>query len=486
VTPTPASHRIAPGAFIVGACGIVVQVVLIRELLVTFQGNELVIGVILANWLLTEAAGAVAGERLARGKAPLAYYNWLLVFSAFAFPLVIIAGRGAALLLGVPQGAAWGFSELFLLSFFLLAPLGVPHGALFSLSCQLYPQKDGTARIYVLETAGTVFGALVLTFLLLWQVNTMAIAVYTTIFLLALAWLVAFPAKRLLTRYATPIFLLAMIISGAWLGAALDKSSLMLRFAEEVVFNQNSLHGNLTVTRAAEQVTFFYDGRFMASAPMPDLVLAEETAHFPLLAHHNPQKVLLLSGGLGGIIPEILKHPVQQLDYVEVDPLIWQAGKQFIPNWKTLLRDKRVRPLTGDARLLLQHGLGRYDVVLLGPLDPASLELNRLFSREFFELVRNNLNPGGIFAFSVPGSLVYLGPELLELNRVMYHTAKSVFARVHLIPGDRNLFLALTDEATGITAMDAVRRLTERRFDNKVVNCRLSKISLRGTTPDLG
>ncbi len=463
----PAFQYIAPGAVVIGAVGIAAQVVLIRELLVVFQGNELVIGILLANWLITEAIGALMGARIARSKAPLIWYFWLLILSAIAIPLVIYAGRAAGIVIGIPQGAAWGFAEMLLVSLVLFAPISLPHGALFSLSCRLYPERNsesGATHIYVLETLGTLLGALFFTLLLLLQVNVMIIALYLALTLLALALFTAPLALRPPVQYAAATVLLVGLIAGLWLGPALDRSSLQLRFEETVVFSQNSLHGNLVVTRAAEQTTFFYDGRFLASAPLPDVVLAEEKAHFPLLAHQNPENVLLLSGGLGGIVGEILKHPVKNLDYVELDPLIWQAGKKFVPGWEDLLQKEPVRTLTGDGRLLLQRDLGDYDVIILGPLDPTTLHLNRLFSRQFFELVRDNLRPGGIFAFSVPGSLVYPGPELLELSRVLNHTAKEVFTQVFLIPGDRNLFLAFNGEAAGITAQIASTRLAERQI----------------------
>jgi spermidine synthase len=464
---------IAPGAVVIGAVGIAAQVILIRELLVVFQGNELVIGILLANWLLTEALGALLGERMARGKASLGYYFWLLILSAVAIPLVIYAGRGAGIIIGVPQGAAWGFAELLLVSLVLFLPISLPHGALFSLSCRLYPRESsetGVTRIYVLETVGTLLGALLLTLFLLLQVNIMIIAMYLALILLALALLTAPIAMRLPVQCAAAAVLLVGLIAGGWLGTALDKSSLQLRFREEVVFSQSSLHGNLVVTRTAEQTTFFYDGRFLASAPVPDVVLAEEIAHFPLLAHQRPENVLLLSGGLGGIVGEILKHPVKNLDYVELDPLIWQAGKLFIPSWEKLLQEESLRSLTGDGRLLLQRDLGDYDVIILGPQDPTTLYLNRFFSRQFFELVKENLRPGGIFAFSVPGSLVYPGPELLELNRVLNHTVKEVFGQVVLIPGDRNLFLAFNGERAGVTAQAAATRLTERQIQTLAVS----------------
>jgi len=463
-----ALRHIAPGMVVIGAAGIAAQILLMRELLVVFQGNELVIGVLLANWLITEALGALAGDRLARGKAPIVYYRWMIVFSAIAIPLVVYASRGAGVIIGIPQGAAWGFAQLFAASLVLLAPISFPHGSLFSLSCRLYSREnseDGPIHIYVLETAGTLLGALLLTLLLLLKINAMIIALYLALILLALALIAAFATFRRPVRFAAKTLLVIGLLSGVWLGLTLDRSSLQLRFRDDVVFSQNSVHGNLVVTKAAEQTTFFYDGRFLASAPVPDVMLAEEVVHFPMLAHHRPENVLLVSGGLGGIVGEILKHPIKKLDYVELDPLIWLAGKQFIPDWRDLLQKKPVHTLTGDGRLLLQRDLGDYDIIILGPIDPTTLHLNRLFSRQFFELARDNLRPGGIFAFSVPGSMVYLGPELLELNRVLYHTAKDVFAQILLIPGNRNLFLAVNGESAGFTAQIAYNRMMERQIN---------------------
>lgn len=86
-------------------------------------------------------------------------------------------------------------------------------------------------------------------------------------------------------------------------------------WGEEVLSSKNSIYGNVTVLKRKEQLTFYYDGLPLLTLPHPNISFLEDLVHFPLLFHPHPQKVLLISGGMGGTIGEILKHPGIGIDY---------------------------------------------------------------------------------------------------------------------------------------------------------------------------
>jgi spermidine synthase len=99
-------------------------------------------------------------------------------------------------------------------------------------------------------------------------------------------------------------------------------------------------------------------------------------------------------------------------------------------------------------------------------MEPSNLQSNRFFTKEFFFLVKTRLNEGGIFVLGLPGSLTYLNEELRNLNSCIYHTLKSVFSYIRVIPGDStNLFLSsdsreiLTIDTTQILARSNQRNI---------------------------
>jgi len=93
----------------------------------------------------------------------------------------------------------------------------------------------------------------------------------------------------------------------------------------DLAFYDNSVYGNVAAVRQREQVTFFANGVPILTAPVPDITLIEEMVHLPMLFVPEPRRALVLSGGLGGVIQELLKYPLERVDYAELDPLLFEA-----------------------------------------------------------------------------------------------------------------------------------------------------------------
>ena len=142
---------------------------------------------------------------------------------------------------------------------------------------------------------------------------------------------------------------------------------------------------------------------------MPDIALVEELVHLPMLFHPHPRRILVVSGGVGGVLNEILKHPVERVDYAELDPLLIEAVQKF-PTPLTVgeLSDPRVNIEHVDGRLLVRRlaaeGNERYDLVIVNLPYPVTLQLNRFYTVEFFRLVREILTQEGVVALPSPGT----------------------------------------------------------------------------------
>jgi spermidine synthase len=131
----------------------------------------------------------------------------------------------------------------------------------------------------------------------------------------------------------------------------------------------------------------------------------ETLVHPPLLFAEQMRKkdlkILLLGAGDGLAVREIIKHPsVSSITVVDLDPAIIDLAKTN-PYLHALNRDSlnepRVRIVIGDANGFLQKREHLYDVIIADLPDPNNTDLSRLYSREFFRLVRMNLISGGVF-----------------------------------------------------------------------------------------
>ncbi len=167
---------------LMGFTGTLAQVILIRELLVTFYGNELYIGIILANWLILEAAGSfLLGRILKRlGRSVEAYVALQYVIAVF-LPLAVYGARVMKSLLGVPAGEMVGLWPVFYSSLVLLAPVSLAGGAQFATGCRIYSDMTkepapSIARVYICEAIGAMVGGLLLTFLIIPYFHSVAVA----------------------------------------------------------------------------------------------------------------------------------------------------------------------------------------------------------------------------------------------------------------------------------------------------------------------
>jgi spermidine synthase len=464
-----------------GLSGIVAQIVLLRELLVTFLGNELIIGIILANWMILEAAGSFAvGKAVERAKRKLELYVLFQLCFSMALPFSIYQTRVIKNILLATPGEAAGFAPILFSSFLILLPVALPHGALFTLGCRNYSlliREDASSigRVYVYETLGSIAGGLLITFLVIQNFHSFQIALGASLLNTLISIFLLWPKRRSGGGpVRNPIFLYSIFLTVAVMGFLFSPLSSLVHVSSirrqwrnlNVLHNENSIYGNITVTERDEQFTFFTDGIPSITTPVPDIAQVEDFVHFSMLFHENPESVLVLSGGAGGMIHEILKHPVRRLEYVELDPLLLKLIETYeTPLTQSELSDRRVKIHYTDSRFFVKRTTARYDVIFIGLSAPQELQTNRLFSREFFSLAKERMNRDGIIALTLPGSLTYIGPELRDLNGCILDTLESAYRHVRVIPGDVNLYFASDSEKlVALTSEEIIQRLDARQI----------------------
>jgi len=466
---------------IMGASGIIAQIVLLRELLVSFLGNELTLGIILANWLILEAIGSYSiGKSVEKTKRKIEIYVLFQLIFSVAFPFAIYLARIFKSILIATPGEGIGFVPIFYSSFLILLPVSLTHGALFTFGCKLYSefyQEDASSigKVYVFETIGSIIGGLLVTFLLIQYLHSFeiafAIALLNTLISIFLLWPKGAKPLVRLQNGLWSLSILLTLVSAFLLFSPASKqihlSSVQHQWRQlEVIHNENSIYGNITITKRGEQFTFFTDGIPSITVPVPDVASIEDFVHFPMLFHEKPESVLILSGGAGGMIHEILKYPVNRVDYVELDPLLLKLVQEFsTPLTQSELSDKRVRIHYTDGRFFVKRSQDRFDIIYIGISAPQELQTNRLFSAQFFATAKERMNPNGMIVLTLPGSLTYISPELRDLNGCILDTLKSVYRHVKIIPGDINLYLASdSSRLEKLTAPELTKRLEERRI----------------------
>ena len=463
---------------VIGFTSMIGQVVLMRELVATFYGNELVFGLILAAWLLWVAAGSAGLGRLAEGRklGPGAFATGLALAALF-LPAQIALTRAIRVLLDITPGALVSFGSMAWSIFLILAPLCLLLGWQFTLGSRLLAGRGGTVgRAYVYEGWGAAIGGVLFSFLLVRFLNPFQIALGLGAVNLAMGgWLLRrqfrsddfsrpgiHATKVATTSRVLPGLAALLLALLAWpLGRTLHWTTLAWQW-EDALLVRDTIYGRLTVVGRNGQRVFFQNGLLMFETQS---TFPEEVAHFPLLEHPSPRSVLLIGGGAGGDLREILKHPVSEVHYVELDPAVIEAARRYLPpEDRAVLDDPRVTLAHTDGRLYVKNIGRRFDVVIVDLPEPSTGQLNRFYTQEFFAEVKAILNESGVFSFGLPSAENYLNPELRHLGGNVYQTLGSVFSQIIVLPGDHNRFIAsdapLTTDHTLLASRLAERGLT--------------------------
>jgi spermidine synthase len=467
----------------VGFYSAVGQVLLVREFLVTFFGNELCLGVLFGNWLLGIFLGAALGSRVAdRLRDAKRTFGALLLFLSPLLPLQIYSIRTIRHALEIPPGQYISFAQLLLSSPLLIAPFCFFVGLTFPIACRCFASSGGKADfqigwVYVLETLGHIAGGLIATFVLIIYFNPFQIMAILNMAAAAAAFSLFMGHDRLHTRAigsAAALFLgCSMLVSlGTGFARRLDGRTIEARWKSisprtDLVVSVDSKYQNIAVGKLGEQYNVFGNGQYQTS--FPDPYSSAATAHFVLAQHPAPRRVLLIGGGVEGLIGEMLKHPLERLDYVELDPLMISTIMAYLDG-KSLraLDDPRLRVHHVDGRYYVKKTAERYDLVLLDLPDPSTAMLNRFYTVDFFSEVKNTLRPGGVLALGSSSAEDYLGEEIGNYAGSIYQSLKQAFPIVLVTPGTHSYYFATLQ--SGVVSADPEvlgDRFAKRKIDTR-------------------
>jgi len=456
-----------------GAGTMVSQVLILRELLVLAQGQELKLALGLWCWLFWAGAGSLLGGRLlARSSPSLTYLGGLLFLLGLLLPATILMTRALPSLAPLPWGQSLPPGTTLLIFLLLLAPFGLASGYFFPCACQALTASSpggNIGRVYYLETGGAALGVCLLQLFLVGRYANLGLSVGTGLFLALSAWGLARPQAPGARRGAA----LGLLLLGAAFFFLQPLEGLSRRWqwpGRQVAANVDSPYALLTATREAEQYSFFANNLWYFTHPDP--LTAEYQVQLGLLQHPQPRRVLLLGGGVAGLVPEILKtSTITRLDYVELDPQLVRLVQGLLPAAASgLAQDPRVHIIYQDARRYLETATSQYDVILMALPGPQNAQLNRYYTREFFQVVLRRLESQGVFSFSLTGAGTSLHPLRAAYLALASHTLGQVFPEVLVFPGERVHFFGTPTPGTLVADPERLLgRLQERHLNLRYV-----------------
>ena len=461
-----------------GFSAVMGQIVLMRELIVVFNGNEVSLGIMLATWLFWTAAGSSLSSRFAgeqkNARPVVAALECLLGVSLL--PTISALRASRAFFQTVP-GELIGPVPMLLTCLGCLAVFCMVAGALFVFATLLYEQeyavsaRAATSSAYRLEAAGSALGGILASIVLLRFLGSFQIVSIVAILNLGMAAVLLFARNRKQLWALCSATALVAVFLLVYVAPAADRSTqARLWKGFRLAGSRDSIFGNLAVVETGNLRSIYENGIILASAP--DEASAEEAVHYALLEHPAPRRVLLIGGGVNGSLAQALKHPtVERIDYVELDPALIGLARQFFPMESApVFLDSRVHMHYADGRAYLRSVKEPFDVIILNVPDPQTAQLNRFYTAEFFRSARDHLSPGGLLALQLRSSEDYISPDLAEFLRCIRLTLQDAFPSVVAIPGETiHFFAALQPSVLTDNPQALLARLRERNLRTQYV-----------------
>ncbi len=455
-TETPAADRPAArssGAWVVyvviglsGLTALGAQVVWTRVLALLMGATVYTFSIILAVILIGLGVGSGIGSRLARTRAKprlaLAVCQLLLVAGVAWAAAVINASLPYWPIDQALTRSPWFNFQLDLLrALWAIFPAACLWGASFplALAAAAAPGDDPgrlTGAVYAANTVGAIVGALVFSIVLIPAIGTFqSQRLLIGICLLAgLLMLVALmPDRRSVAAEGEPPLsarggmaggLAAMTAAAALIWIVPAPAPGVLAFGREllklnplppVLFVGEGINSTVAVAEIDEGIrSFLVSGRAEASNSPHDMRVQRMLGHMSALLHRKPRSVLIVGFGAGVTAGAFTQYPdIERIVICELEPLIPKVvSTHFSKENYAVLNDPRVQVIYDDARHYLLTTREKFDIITSDPIHPWVKGAATLSTRDYFELVKRRLNPGGVVTQWVP--LYESAPEVVK------------------------------------------------------------------------
>jgi len=220
-------------------------------------------------------------------------------------------------------------------------------------------------------------------------------------------------------------------------------------------------------------VSLYLDGTTQISSA-DEFIYHESFVHPVMLSHPNPREVLIIGGGDGGVLREVLKHScVERVDMVEIDAEVIESVRKFFgPSFSKVFEDPKARIVIDDGASFLRSSTKKYDVIFADVTDeigPAAT----FYKMEIFRAMKERLKEEGIVCLQSLGIVEHVGAQS-RLKRALKDLFKNVGVYVVYVPSFTGLWsFTYASDSCNPAAMseeELRKRISKRGLDLKFYN----------------
>lgn len=450
-------------AFGSGAAVMAMELIISRILTPVFGSSTYTWGSLIGLVLTGLSLGYFLGGRIA-DKDPKFKKICAIIFSAglyIVFIPFIAPGVLGFTLTALPQNQFSSLFATFILVFFPTTLLGFVSPYVIKLGTEaLHKVGNISGTLYSISTAGSIFGTFLTIFVLIptMDVRTVLFGVGVVLMIISLLGL----------KTAPKIITVAVIII-----LFTPSSSLVTGFMPHIgtlVIEKETPYSHLDVVDSDNTRTMYLNGlrHSQMDKDNPNDLLLTYSKYFHLGQLFNPQleKILFVGGGgFSGPKNFLETYPDSLIDVVEIDPDVIEAAKTYF-----FLKDNpRLKIFNEDARTFLMDSDKKYDLIILDAYAADYVPFH-LLTQEYFQILNNHLEPGGVVVSNLIGSLE---GDTSDLPRSVYKTMKNSFPTVYVfttnevrIGNIQNLIFVATQDKVQFDRID----LESLSYQNKANN----------------
>jgi len=422
-----------------GLSGLGAEVVWTRLLSLMLGASVYTFSIILAVFLIGLGFGSSAGSFLARGKHPRSMLGWsqLLLAIGIAWAAVMMSKSLPYWPINPSLSRSpWITFQMDLIrSLVAVFPAAFLWGASFPLAIAAVvgPGQDAgqlVGRVYAANTVGAILGSLIFSVIVIPTIGTqagerllIAVAIASAIVVFASVWDADRTATAAATRKdrvdvmprAERIGVGVVLVAGLVLMIEMPKvpdglvayGRFLATYTEEpkYLYVGEGMNSSIAVSEEASGARNFHvAGKVEASSLPQDMRLQRMLGHLSALLVNEPKSVLVVGFGAGVTAGSFVTHPgIKRIVICEIEPLIPQVVSTYFTQQNyNVANDPRVEIVYDDARHFILTTKEKFDVITSDPIHPWVKGAATLYTKEYFELVKKHLNPGGVVTQWVP------------------------------------------------------------------------------------
>jgi len=249
------------------------------------------------------------------------------------------------------------------------------------------------------------------------------------------------------------------------------RSSVLVKFGiavKELLHSEQTEYQHLEIYETEQFGRMLVLDGMVQTTEADEFIYHEMIAHAPAFLHGNPKKALVIGGGDGGTVRELLKHKsIESVVMVEIDRKVVELSKKFIPSISAgSLDNEKVRLIFDDGMKFLKETEEIFDLVVADLSDPTG-PAEKLISSEFYGLVRERLRENGVVSVQ-SGSLTYQHELTAEIRANLADHFKKIYVHHFVVPTYESGEFSVTIATNSESANPDINLLRERLAKSKI------------------